>query len=70
LDQLLVLLMAQDPALRSLRRGLKNLTRFTVEYRYPGLNATKRHVQSSLRHAQRVRQAIRQRLGLDAHRTP
>lgn len=64
LESLLVLLMPQDPALRKLRRGLEFLTRFAVDTRYPGDDATTRQAQSALRWAARVRDACRALLGL------
>src|SRR5262245_42499012 len=33
-------LLPTDQTLRSLRRGSKRLTRYAVEYRYPGIRAT------------------------------
>src|SRR5437868_6410446 len=64
LVQLLLLLLPHDTALRSVGRGLKTLTRYAVDYRYPGFNATKRQTQTALRVSGRVRAAIRRRLGL------
>jgi HEPN domain-containing protein len=65
LDRLLLLLLPHEATLRPLRRGLKGLTRFAVDYRYPGSHASKRETLSTLERAKRVRQAIRERLGLD-----
>src|SRR4051812_5724045 len=42
LDDLLSLLLPLDITLRKLRRTVVPLTRYAVEYRYPGENATKR----------------------------
>jgi len=67
LHELLMRLLPHDASLKSLRRGLLTLSRFAVEYRYPGENATKRDAQSSLRKAERIRRELRKRLGL---RTP
>ena len=64
LIDLIDLLLPHDPTLRSLRRGLKTLTRFAVEYRYPGWNATTKQMQSALAQAERIRAEIRGRLGL------
>jgi hypothetical protein len=36
LEDLLDLLLPHDPTLKPLRRGLGSLTRYAVEYRYPG----------------------------------
>src|SRR5258707_11706724 len=49
LDHLLDLLLPQHAALRSLRRGLRFLTRFAIGTRYPEENATKRQSQAALR---------------------
>jgi HEPN domain-containing protein len=64
LNQLLTQLLPHDATLRSLRRRLVSLSRFAVDYRYPGQKATARQAQAALRSARHVRQAIRQRLGL------
>ena len=64
LVQLVDLLRPVDATLVALRRGMNSLTPYAVEYRYPGISATKRQAQAALRHAEKVRAAIRQRLGL------
>lgn len=64
LDNLLDLLLAHDATLKKLRRGLKGLTLYAVEFRYPGFHANARQVQSALRRAERARREIRVRLGL------
>ena len=64
LNDLLDLLLPHDVTLAPLRRGLKSLIRYAVEYRYPGERATTRQMQSALRVAERVRMEIRTRLGL------
>jgi len=64
LDNLVLLAMAHDPTLRSLRLRLRTLTRYAVEYRYPSEWATTRQMQSALRIAERARRALRARLGL------
>jgi HEPN domain-containing protein len=64
LVDLLTLLTPIPPSLRSLRRGLKFLTRFAVDHRYPGKDATKRQAQAALRWSDRVRSACRTLLGL------
>jgi HEPN domain-containing protein len=46
-------------SLRRFRRGLDFLTRFAVETRYPGENATKRQARAALRWAGKVREACR-----------
>src|SRR5947209_20119088 len=64
LEDLLDLLLPRDATLKPLRRGLASLTRYAVEYRYPGLRARTREMQSALRNAERVRGELRNRLGL------
>ena len=64
LNDLLNLVLPHDPTLAPLRRGLKALTVFAVEFRYPGVRATTRRMQAALRHAERVRAEVRARLGL------
>lgn len=64
LDTLLTLLLPQDPALGTLRRRVQLLTRYAVDFRYPDERATKRQAQAALRHAEKVRQELRVRLGL------
>jgi HEPN domain-containing protein len=64
LGDLLDLLLPFDATLASLRRSVKSLTKFAVEYRYPGLRATTRQMQAGLRQAERVRFELRTRLGL------
>jgi HEPN domain-containing protein len=69
LTPLLNALMIQDPALRSLRRGLNRLASYAVEYRYPGAHADGRKAATALRQAKRVRVEVRIRLGLPASET-
>jgi HEPN domain-containing protein len=64
LGDLLLLLRPHHPSLRFLGRTLNSLSRFAVEYRYPGLNATRRQALAALRHAERVRREVRAILGL------
>jgi HEPN domain-containing protein len=64
LVDLLTLLTPVHPTLRPLRRGLKFLTRFAVDHRYPGKDATKRQAEAAIRWADRVRTACRTILGL------
>jgi HEPN domain len=64
LEDLLNLLLPHDSTLAPLRRGIASLTKYAVEYRYPGLRATTRQMQSALRIAERVRRELRARLGL------
>jgi HEPN domain-containing protein len=50
-------------SLPALRRGLKFLTDFAVEPRYPGKSATKRQAVAALRWSGKVRDACRPHLG-------
>ncbi len=64
LEDLLELLLPHDATLAPLRRCLRSLSRYAVEYRYPGLRATRREMAAALGHAERVRRELRLRLGL------
>ncbi len=66
MDLLLVLtmLLPHHSDLVLLRRGLKFLTNFAVEVRYPGQNATKRQGKSAFRWVGRVRDRCRTALGI------
>jgi HEPN domain-containing protein len=66
LDTLLQLLTPHDATLRRLRRGLRTLTRYAVEYRYPFERATARQTHSALRIADQVRTELRGRLKLSS----
>jgi hypothetical protein len=65
---LLLQLIPTDPTLRALGRGLKGMTRYAVEYRYPGMNTTSRQARSAFAKALVVRAEIRRRLGLRTRR--
>jgi HEPN domain-containing protein len=64
LENLLDLLLPDDPTLRPLLPDAVRLTRYAVEYRYPGIRATKPRAQSALAAAERIRAEVRRRLGL------
>jgi HEPN domain-containing protein len=64
LERLRGLLTAHAAALRPLKRGMAFLTRFAVETRYPGDDASKRQAEAALRWAARVRTAARTLLGM------
>jgi len=64
LELLLALLLPRDAALSSLRRAASILSPYAVEFRYPGRVANKRQARAALRHASKVRAAVRERLGL------
>jgi HEPN domain-containing protein len=53
-----------DGTLASLKRGLKGVSRYAVEYRYPGMNTTSRQARAAYQKALVVRGEIRKRLGL------
>ena len=63
------LLLPHYPVLSKLQRGLKFLTRFAVDIRYPGENATKRQSAAARRWEQRVRREARKLLGLPVKAT-
>jgi HEPN domain-containing protein len=64
LRTLLLLLVPHDATLRKLGRGLKTLTTYAVDVRYPMKDASKRQANAALRKGEKVRSEIRQRLGL------
>ena len=64
LQDLLDLLLPHDKTLAPLRPGLASLTRNAVEYRYPGVRATKKRMEAALRRAERIRGEMRTRIGL------
>jgi HEPN domain-containing protein len=68
LTALLSQLLPADPTLRSLRRGMKGVSRYAVEYRYPGINTTARQARAAYQKALLVREEIRNRLGLPVKR--
>jgi HEPN domain-containing protein len=57
-------LLPIDATLGSLSCGLKGVTRYAVEYRYPGLHTTGRQARAAYQKALVVRGEIRKRLGL------
>jgi HEPN domain-containing protein len=61
---LLNLLVPLHPKLRRLRRGSRTLTRYAVDYRYPGLSTTGRQARSAVNRALVFRAEIRKLLGL------
>lgn len=64
IKELLDQIIPTDKTLRSLRRGVDTLTRYAVDYRYPGLRTTPREARAALAKARRFRSEIRMRLGL------
>jgi HEPN domain-containing protein len=61
--RLLLLLLAVDNSLGKLRRCSKSLSRYGVDYRYPGFNANGRKAQAAHRCAEDIRATIRESLG-------
>jgi hypothetical protein len=59
-----VVLLPHHPALAPLERILVSLSRYAVDYRYPGFSMSTRKMHAALRHAQRVRDKVRAILGL------
>lgn len=64
IEKLLDRLITKDETLRSLRRGADTLTRYAVDYRYPGLKTTPRKARAAFEKAKQFRTEIRKRLGL------
>jgi HEPN domain-containing protein len=64
LHELLVLLLPHHCDLSPLKRILVSLSRYAVEYRYPGRSASTRDMRAALAHAERVRLQVRTILGL------
>lgn len=58
------MLLPRDATLISVRPGLRALSRFAVDYRYPGFQANARKAKTAVRLAERVRVETRTRLGL------
>ncbi len=64
LNRLLADLLPNYPILRAMKRGLRFLTDYAVEPRYPGNSATKREAVAAQRWAERVRSAARALLNI------
>jgi hypothetical protein len=64
LDRLLADLLPHEGSLRTLKPRLIILSRYAVDYRYPGFSTTTREMRAALRHAGRVRLEARALLGL------
>jgi len=64
LDDLLVLLTPGNATLARLRRKAGSLTQYAVDYRYPGLMASKRQMEAALRHVDQIRLECRSKLDL------
>jgi HEPN domain-containing protein len=64
LIQLPALLVPRHPTLGPFRRILSRLTRYAVDYRYPGARPDRRKARAALAAAERIRSEVRRRLGL------
>jgi HEPN domain-containing protein len=64
LVNVLKLLLPGDATFAPLRRKARSLTRFAVDYRYPGEMASKRQMESALRHVDQIRLECRGKLNL------
>jgi HEPN domain-containing protein len=64
LQRLLLDLLPHESSLKPFRRLLVSLSRFAVDYRYPGFSASTRDMHAALRHAERIRLKVRMILGL------
>jgi HEPN domain-containing protein len=64
LANVLDLLVPVDATLARLRRQAASLTRYAVDYRYPGEMANKRQMEAALRHADLLRLQSRGKLNL------
>jgi len=64
IPRLIDLLLPSDNTMRTLRRGTKALTRYAVEYRYPGLHTTAGEARAAVEKAGMFRREARKRLGL------
>jgi hypothetical protein len=58
------LLLPGDATLVPLRRKSRSLTQFAVDYRYPGMMASKRQMETALRHVDKIRLECRSKLNL------
>ena len=64
LDDLVARLLPANPSFKSLRRKAGSLTRYAVDFRYPGEIASKRQMESAVRNADRIRAECRGKLNL------
>jgi HEPN domain-containing protein len=64
LVNVLNLLLPGNATLVPLRRKSRSLTRYAVDYRYPGMMASKRQMAAALRHADQIRLECRSKLNL------
>jgi|SRR5579864_5526905 len=64
LTRLLDLIIPAEPLWGSLRPSLNRLTVFSVQFRYPGSDATRKTALEALRLCRQIRSVIRKSLGL------
>ena len=64
LERLWAALLPHHGSLKGLRRRLIILSRYAVDYRYPGFTTSTREMHAALRHTERVRLKVRAILGL------
>jgi HEPN domain-containing protein len=64
LIKLLKAVLAAEPTWNVLEPELIPLTDFSVEYRYPGISATRTEAKSAGAHCRKVRRVVRRALGL------
>jgi hypothetical protein len=64
LADIIDLLLPGDAKLSRLRRKADSLTQYAVDYRYPGMMASKRQMEAALRHTDQIRLECRGRLHL------
>jgi hypothetical protein len=60
------LILPSDPTIKSLRPQVHPLTKYAVDYRYPGYRADRRKSLRALAVVERMRAEIRRRLALPA----
>ena len=64
LADILDLLLPSDATLARLRRKADSLTQYAVDYRYPGMMASKRQMEAALCHVDQIRLECRGKLNL------
>jgi HEPN domain-containing protein len=64
LERLLADILSYDASLKAFRPKLVILSRYAVDFRYPGFSTSTRAMRAALRHAGAVRQKLRTILGL------
>lgn len=62
LEELLSLILEKDPLLAPIRKELKELTPFAVEFRYPGEDVSAVEVNSAVKKMKHLRLILRKRL--------